>query len=166
MSNIWLSLSIYDWYLSWYHRLYTNVPMPNYPPGDNYVKNDLSYPYPKWPRRMLIFYVFKKRKIFLKSSHDPEFNLLNILHSFLNHSMKKTKQSFNNLSYLSIQILLKFFTFIFYSVWTNIFLIIPMSCLIMETPTTNFLRTLQLTYTQVWYIIESSPQAHLISVLK
>ena len=28
-------------------RLYTNVPMPNYPPGDNYVKNDLSYPYPK-----------------------------------------------------------------------------------------------------------------------
>ena len=100
--------------------LYTNVPMPNYPPGDNYVKNGLSYPYPKWPRRMLIFYVFKKRKIFLKSSHDPEFNLLNILHSFLNHKMKKTKQSFNNLSYLRIQISLKFFTFIFYSVMNNI----------------------------------------------
>ena len=34
------------------------------------------------------------------------------------------------------------------------------------THTTNFLRTWHLTYTHVWCIIESPPQAHLISVLK
>ena len=98
-----------------FRGLYTIVPKTNQPPGDNYVKNGQSYPSPNCLRRMCIFQVIKKRKIFLKSSHDPESNLIKFLHSFFIYHLKNVEQNFNILSYLDY-IFVNNFTLIFYSV--------------------------------------------------